>query len=407
MKVVLIVFVILLLGCIGGTPEATPKPPIVPTATPTIAATPTPTPAPTPEPQTASVVVDTNQAKCFDNTRSMTCSQSNFFGQDAQYDGAQPSYRDNGDGTITDLNTGLMWIQDPGDKVDYYDAISPFSFAGYNDWRVPTIKELYSLMDFSGQDIDPMSSSGGNPFIDDSVFVFEYGDPSTERIIDSQWVTTSIYVSRVMNNQECFFGVNFADGRIKCYPTQAGKGYFVRYMRGGSYGVNDFTDNGDGTITDASSDLIWQKKDNGEGIDWEAALDYCESLSLAGHSDWRLPNAKELQYIVDYTRSPDTTNSPAIDPVFDTTSITNELGQTDYPFFWTGTTHESHMGGEMGVYISFGRGLGKMQNQVMDVHGAGCQRSDPKSGDPDDYPSYFGPQGDVRRVFNHVRCVRG
>jgi hypothetical protein len=35
------------------------------------------------------------------------------------------------------------------------------------------------------------------------------------------------------------------------------------------------------------------------------------------------------------------------------------------------------------------------------------KRSDPKSGDPDDYPSYFGHQGDVRRVYNYVRLVRG
>lgn len=41
------------------------------------------------------------------------------------------------------------------------------------------------------------------------------------------------------------------------------------------------------------------------------------------------------------------------------------------------------------------------------MHGAGCQRTDPKDGDPDDYPSWgHGPQGDVRRVFNHVRLVR-
>ena len=44
---------------------------------------------------------------------------------------------------------------------------------------------------------------------------------------------------------------------------------------------------------------------------------------------------------------------------------------------------------------------------VIDVHGAGCQRSDPKDGDPEDYPSWgHGPQGDVQRVFNYVRLVR-
>jgi hypothetical protein len=42
----------------------------------------------------------------------------------------------------------------------------------------------------------------------------------------------------------------------------------------------------------------------------------------------------------------------------------------------------------------------------MDVHGAGCQRSDPKVGDPSQYPTGFGPQGDVIRIYNFVRCVR-
>jgi hypothetical protein len=42
----------------------------------------------------------------------------------------------------------------------------------------------------------------------------------------------------------------------------------------------------------------------------------------------------------------------------------------------------------------------------MDVHGAGAQRSDPKNGDPGDYPYGHGPQGDVVRIYNYVRCVR-
>jgi cysteine-rich repeat protein len=60
------------------------------------------------------------------------------------------------------------------------------------------------------------------------------------------------------------------------------------------------------------------------------------------------------------------------------------------------------------VYVAFGRGLGSLDGvNVIDVHGAGCQRSDPKDGDPNDYPGWgFGPQGDVQRVFNYVRCVR-
>ena len=58
-------------------------------------------------------------------------------------------------------------------------------------------------------------------------------------------------------------------------------------------------------------------------MNWEDALAYAEDLDLAGYRDWRLPNAKELQSIVDYTRSPDTTSSAAIDPLFSASAITN------------------------------------------------------------------------------------
>ncbi len=358
-------------------------------------------------------IVDTNQNYCFNTSTAITCGSS-FKGQDAQYSGNQPSYTDNGDGTITDNNTGLMWIKDAGSKLYYYDAKDSTSYAGYSDWRIPTIKELYSLIDFSGKNINNAASYADSPFIDDDVFVFKYGDTSSgDRIIDSQWITTNIYTSKVLNNQECFFGVNFADGRIKCYPTTDtghNNGYYLRYVRGPvAYGENDFLDNENQTITDNSSGLVWQKNDSGKGLDWESALSYCENLSLAGVNDWRLPNAKELQYIVDYSRSPDATNSPAIDPIFASTSFTNLMDNKDWGYYWTGTTHENQRGAEEAVYISFGRGLGAMNGKLMDVHGAGCQRSDLKVGNENDYPSSneAAPQGDVQRVYNYARCVRG
>jgi hypothetical protein len=69
--------------------------------------------------------------------------------------------------------------------------------------------------------------------------------------------------------------------------------------------------------------------------------------------------------------------------------------------------------GKYAVYVSFGEALGWMEMppnsgnfQLLDVHGAGAQRSDPKSGDPGDWPYGHGPQGDVIRIYNYVRLVR-
>ena len=134
---------------------------------------------------------------------------------------------------------------------------------------------------------------------------------------------------------------------------------------------------------------------------------YAENLTLGGYDDWRLPNAKELQSIVDYSRSPQTSGTAAIDPIFETTEIQDPEGKRQYPYFWTSTTHlDGRNPYSSAVYIAFGAAQGKMHNRLMDVHGAGSQRSDPKSGSAKDYPQYFGPQGDLRYVFNYVRCVR-
>jgi hypothetical protein len=383
-------------------------------------------------PNTTYAIVDTAQPGFYNDTTDISAPETNdaFYGQDACYDGNQPKYLISPDGlTVYDYNTGLTWtrshdwsgdgVLDADDKMTQADAdayaatLNSSSYAGYDDWRLPSIKELYSLMDFRGTDPDPTATNtvGLIPFIDSSVFEIGYGDlEAGDRIIDSQFATTTIYIDMVMNTQEAMFGLNLVDGRIKGYPTQTGKGYYAYYCRGNSaYGVNDFSDNGDGTVTDNATKLMWAQADAG-GMDWESALAYAESSELAGHSGWRLPNTKELQSIVDYTRSPGITASAAIDPVFSATQITNMAGQVDYPWYWTGTTHLSYTGSAAsGSYVCFGRGTGTIDEgaTIIDVHGAGCQRSDPKSGDPADYPSSgHGPQGDVQRVYNHVRLVR-
>ena len=342
---------------------------------------------------------------------------ADFFGQDAHYHGNQPSYTDNGDGTITDNVTGLMWEQEMGKKITYIDAFQKadtLTLGGHTDWRVPTIKELYSLILFTGR---VQGQTSIDFFIDTAYFSQPLGNTEIgEREIDAQTWSSTQYKGVTMNSDSTVFGVNFVDGRIKGYPKyQPGSNnstprtMYFRMVRGNTdYGTNHFVDNGDGTISDLATGLMWQQADDGNARDWKDALAYAEDLELAKYNDWRLPNAKELQSIVDYSRSPAATNSPAIDPLFSVTEISDPEGIAgQFPYFWTSTTHLDGVNPYSGAaYVAFGKAQGKMNGNLLDVHGAGAQRSDPKSGDAANYPQFFGPQGDVRYVYNYVRCVR-
>jgi Protein of unknown function (DUF1566) len=57
--------------------------------------------------------------------------------------------------------------------------------------------------------------------------------------------------------------------------------------------ANRFIDNGDGTITDTQRKIMWQKSDNGKQVTFEEAQEYCKSLRLGNHADWRLPKPEE------------------------------------------------------------------------------------------------------------------
>jgi hypothetical protein len=378
-------------------------------------------------------IVSTGQTTCYNSERELSCSKVgvNFSGQDAQHGGQAPVYILSNDGlTVTDQVTGLTWQRSPAinnqgtldakDKLTWEQArmrpaqLNEIQFGGYQDWRLPSIKELYSLINFNGQDLVPgMPFENAKPFIDTNYFNFVYGrEDQGERPIDSQYATDTLYSGTPQDIK--MFGVNFADGRIKGYglylPGRGEKTFYVMCVRGNpAYGTNHFVPNGDGVILDKATGLQWTKKDSGDPVDWPGALAYVREKNhkkYLGYQDWRLPNAKELQSIVDYQRSPDATNSAAIDPIFQVTNITNEAGQRDYPYYWTSTTHANPMGGHSAVYIAFGRAMGYMRNRWMDVHGAGAQRSDPKVGDPSQFPRGHGPQGDAVHIYNFVRLVR-
>ena len=372
-------------------------------------------------------IVGTGQTKCYDDRKAIPCPQPGqpFYGQDAQHPARPPAYRDNRDGTITDLNTGLMWVQARGAKLTWDNAAAGAAacrVGGHSDWRMPGIKELYSLINFTGG--YHFSAEQSTPYLDTEYFGFVYGDESKgERGIDCQDWSATQYLGTTMNGNATVFGVNFADGRIKGYPkvTRGPRGpgvfkLYARYVRGNpDYGQNDFHDNGDGTLTDRATGLMWSKADSRVGMNWAAALAWVQAQNTGkhlGYSDWRLPNAKELQSIVDYTRAPPVTHSPALASLFECTA----LSDGEYPFFWSSTTHldgPPDRQGAAAVYVAFGRALGWMQfppesgnYRLLDVHGAGAQRSDPKTGQASDYPHGRGPQGDVIRIDNYVRLVR-
>jgi len=358
------------------------------------------------------VIIDTYQTTCYDNNAVITDPSlgEDFYGQDAQHTGNLSNFVDNGNGTVTDLTSGLMWMQNlPAEKYNYDECVNyadTCTLGGFDDWRLPSIKEIYSLIQFTG--VTGMEESTSIPYIDTDFFDFRFGTLFGERYIDAQYVSSTIYKGTTMDGNETMFGVNFADGRIKGYPTF--KDFEVRLVRGNTnYGINDFVDNGDGTISDNNTELMWDAQGSSDGMNWKEALAWVQqknSENYLGYNDWRLPNAKELQSIVDYEKSPSYTNSAAISDLFNVPEIITEGGETDYPWYWTSTTHYDGPSPNKAAYVCFGEALGYWSDIWQDVHGAGAQRSDPKDGDPNDYPYGFGPQNDAIRIFNFVRLVR-
>ncbi len=106
------------------------------------------------------------------------------------------------------------------------------------------------------------------------------------------------------------------------------------------------------------------------------------------------------------------TGTPCIDEIFQCTPVQTFFGAEDYAFYWSSTTHDDGRGGAneftYACYMIFGDAWGFYNDQIFDIHGSGAQRSDPKSGDREDYPyaNTSSPQGDEQRVFNMVRLVR-
>lgn len=247
------------------------------------------------------------------------------FGEDSDYTINAPAYTDNADGTITDKVTGLMWQKVDNGESTWETAVTnagSVATGNYTDWRLPTPAELFSIL----------NHNNGNPAAIDTTFF-----PSNPTGTAAYFWTSDLYGTST-TNVWCANAGGGLGPKPKTETLSAGGSfrYHARYVRGAkpSNGHN-YLNNNDGTITDLDTGLMWTQAP-AAALAWDAALSYAENLTLAGYSDWRLPNVKELQTLTDYTLTTATS----------VTGIKPSLNRTLFPSatataYWSSTTLKS------------------------------------------------------------------
>lgn len=199
---------------------------------------------------------------------------------------------------VKDNNTGLIWeIKSPissdvnftEDKYTweeftsiYIEKLNKSNYGGYNDWRAPNKDEIRSVVDYGKM----------NPAINTDFF------PNTQ--IGVYWCENT-YMMQPYFGWGLFMGFGSATAISKMAKQ------YVRAVRGGYnslFGKMDksrFTINGDGTVSDSVTGLMWQQGDN-KRMNWFDTLKHFKEMNLAGYNDWRLPNIKELNTILNLNR---------------------------------------------------------------------------------------------------------
>ncbi len=256
-----------------------------------------------------------------------TISYTNTFGEDHDYNIHPPFFISHGNGTVTDTVTGLMWQSKDGGEMTIENAMlycDTLTLGGYSNWRLPNAHEGFSILNLQK----------ANPALDGNVFVNTGAE---------YWWTSD----RQANDVNKIWATN-AGGGIGNHPKtetiSAGqatstKKFHVRAVRDQVAPATipqHFTDNGNGTITDNLTQLTWQKVLNGTAFSWEDALNYAENLSLAGQTDWRLPNIRELQSLNDESKTNPSVNTTifpfiGVKKYWSSTTLPN---QTTKAWFW-------------------------------------------------------------------------
>lgn len=216
-----------------------------------------------------------------------TASYTNTFGEDADYNSNTPFFILNGNGTVTDTITSLMWQNTDGGEMTIENALlycDTLTLGGSTDWRLPNCHELFSILNHDKV----------NPAIDTNYFtrtLADYWWSNQRQANDSTkvWVTNA--GGGVGNHPKT---ETISAGGIKRFHVRA-----VRDVDAPSIIPNHFINNGDGTTTDIVTALTWQQIPSSDSITWEQALSLADTLTFAGFTDWRMPNIKELQSISD------------------------------------------------------------------------------------------------------------
>ncbi|MBN1497716.1 MAG: DUF1566 domain-containing protein, partial [Spirochaetes bacterium] len=280
-------------------------------------------------------VLRTGQETCYDAAGTpIACAGT---GQDGEYRYGIPwntatRFNNNGDGTITDNATGLIWAANanPAGLVTWDAALTHVStlntppfYCGRSDWRLPNIVELMSIMNYGNNDMvawlqgfgfsNVSSSYWSSTTAGNRSYVWYYDFSSGTREIRMK--TSTGYVLPVAGSAS----VLPRTGQTACWNSSgtsvacAGTGQDGDVQSGLAFPSPRFTDHGDGTITDNMTGLMWAEDlnliltsyswfDNADGtvdgrVYWLMALDFIDQLNMdvyAGYSDWRLPNSNEM-----------------------------------------------------------------------------------------------------------------
>ncbi len=233
-----------------------------------------------------------------------------------------PRFVDNGDGTVTDKLTGIMWTKDanPSGKAmtmrEALDYVKTVNNGGHTDWRLPNRKELRSLCDFSKYD---PALPEGHPFTNVQSLNY-WSSTSYAGYADCAWVVdmySAYFDVYIKASYYYVWPVRYAGngaielprtGQTTCYDEGANKidcsgtGQDGELQAGAAWPSPRFDDNGDGTMTDKLTGLIWPKDANNRfRMTWNEAVLYVVKLNrenYLGKNDWRLPNINELESLI-------------------------------------------------------------------------------------------------------------